>query len=113
MERGTNALDILTGKNTAFPQNSTIICVKNRNQEEIAKMSIEESEEQEKQFIAEKYPSLAMRHGRAYLRSFLHRKLKENMSLQLPRFRQEFLWKPLESTCIRGYMWGKNKKAAS
>ena len=91
MERGTNALDILTGKNTAFPKNSIIICVKNRSQEEMEEITMEESEEEEKQFLADKYPSIAMRQGRAYLRSFLHRKLKENMALQLPRFRHEFL----------------------
>ena len=91
MEKGTDALDILTGKTTTFPKNSLIICVKNRSQEEMDKKSMKESEEAEKEFLLATYPSLAMRQGRGYLRRVLHSRLKENMSLQLTRFRQEFL----------------------
>ena len=51
MEKGTDVFDILTGRNTTFPKNSIVICVKIRSQEEMeSNMAMEQFEEDQKQF---------------------------------------------------------------
>ncbi|KAK3928129.1 Dynamin-1-like protein [Frankliniella fusca] len=90
MDRGTNAIDILTG--LCIPVKLGIIGVVNRAQEDINKgKSVEDAMRDEENFLREKYPDLADKNGSAHLAKMLQTLLIRHIKTCLPDVKASFL----------------------
>jgi dynamin 1-like protein len=78
MDRGTNALDVLTGK--ALPIKLGIVGVVNRAEADREK-SLEDAEVYERTFLEQNYPTIAHKNGCPYLTTILNK--VKNTSLKL------------------------------
>lgn len=88
MDEGTDAVDLLTGK--IIPVKLGIIGVVNRSQQDILdSKTIEEALHDEKVFLRQHYPALAMRNGTTYLAQTLNRLLMQHIRDTLPVLRHE------------------------